>query len=59
VEKVSRLSNPISRVKCVVDSCYYYESGDRCMAERIEVKPPNSANIEETDCNTFRPKRSM
>jgi len=59
VEKVSRVSEPINRVKCVVDSCYYYQSGDMCVAEKIEVKPPNSSSTEETDCNTFRPKRGI
>jgi hypothetical protein len=57
VEKISRVTEPISRVKCVVDTCYYYQSGDKCMAEQIEVKPPNSSSTEETDCNTFKPKQ--
>lgn len=59
MEKVSRASEPISRVRCVVDSCYFYQSGDKCIAESIEVKPPNSSSTEETDCNTFRSKRSI
>lgn len=59
MEKISRKSDPISRVKCVVNSCYYYQSGDKCVAEQIEVKPPNSSSTEDTDCNTFRPKTSM
>ncbi len=59
MEKISRKSDPISRVKCVVNSCYYYQSGDKCVAESIEVKPPNSSSTEDTDCNTFRPKTSM
>lgn len=59
MSRISRTSDPISRVKCIVDSCYYYQSEDQCMAEKIEVKPPNSSTSEETDCNTFKPKRGM
>lgn len=58
MSQISRLSSPISRVKCVVNSCYFYEQGDMCMAEKIEVKPPNSSTTEDTDCNTFQPKRA-
>ena len=43
----------LSGVKCVVSSCYYYESGDRCHADMIEIQPPNAANTQETDCATF------
>mgnify|MGYP000861792281 FL=1 len=57
MEKIGRATEPISRVKCVVDTCYYYQSGDKCMAEQIEVKPPNSYSSEDTDCNTFKPKQ--
>ena len=48
--------NPITRVKCVVDTCQYYESGDHCVASSIEIQPPNASDTEETDCATFRPK---
>lgn len=54
--RASRESNPITRVKCVVDTCEYWDKGDRCMASSIEVQPPNAADTEETDCSTFRPK---
>jgi hypothetical protein len=32
-------SDTISRVKCVVNSCQYYESGDQCRAQEIEIQP--------------------
>ena len=54
--KVSRTNSPINRVKCVVNTCAYYESGDNCVAEKIEVQPKEARNTEETDCATFSPK---
>ncbi|MEW6308157.1 MAG: DUF1540 domain-containing protein [Bacillota bacterium] len=45
---------PISRVKCVVDSCRFYESGNHCVASQIEIQPPDARDTEETDCATFR-----
>lgn len=54
--RTSRESNPITRVKCVVDSCDYWDSGDHCMASSIEIQPPDAADTEETDCATFKPK---
>ncbi|HHT62075.1 MAG: DUF1540 domain-containing protein [Bacillota bacterium] len=49
-------SDTISRVKCVVNSCQYYESGDQCRAQEIEIQPRNASSTEETDCATFSPK---
>lgn len=46
----------IERVKCVVDSCTYWLSGNRCEASAIEIQPPNARNTQETDCATFAPK---
>ena len=54
--RVNKVTDPISRVKCVVDSCHYYISGDMCAAEKIEVQPPNAEDSQETDCTTFSPK---
>jgi hypothetical protein len=51
--RVEKEDNPISRVKCVVSSCNYYHSGDHCMAEHIEIQPPDASNTETTDCATF------
>lgn len=54
--RVNKTNNPITRVKCVVNSCHFYESGDHCAAERIEIQPMNAADTQETDCATFTPK---
>lgn len=51
--KVAKENNPIGRVRCVVNTCYYYGTGDHCMAEHIEIQPQNAANTEITDCTTF------
>ncbi len=56
MERASRQGEPITRVKCVVDSCEFYQSGDRCVASSIEIQPPNASDTEETDCATFRPR---
>lgn len=53
--RVEKENNPISRVKCVVNTCHYYESGDHCTAEHIEIQPNNARNTDETDCATFAP----
>ena len=55
-ERVERVNNPINRVKCVVNSCQFYESGNMCKAEYIEIQPPNATDTETTDCVTFTPK---
>ena len=44
---------PIERVKCVVNTCAYWASGDQCLARSIEIQPPNAQNTETTDCATF------
>lgn len=46
----------ISRVKCVVNSCEYYQNGDRCTASKIEIQPRDASSTQETDCATFAPK---
>ncbi|HBM75511.1 MAG TPA: DUF1540 domain-containing protein, partial [Clostridiaceae bacterium] len=38
-KRVQKDTNPINRVKCVVDSCHYYEPGNHCTAEHIEIQP--------------------
>jgi hypothetical protein len=35
-------SGTINRVKCVVNSCEYYQSGDHCTASEIEIQPRNA-----------------
>ncbi len=54
-KRVQKDTNPINRVKCVVDSCHYYEPGNHCTAEHIEIQPNGAMNTEETDCATFMP----
>jgi len=54
--KVSRTNQPISRVKCVVNTCEYHQAGDNCLAENIEVHPKNAKSNRETDCSTFTAK---
>lgn len=55
---MQKSSNHINRVKCVVNSCEYYQSGDYCIAESIEIQPPNAYDVQETDCATFAPKKT-
>ncbi len=54
--RVNKTEDPISRVKCVVNSCTFYGNGDHCTAEKIEVQPRNASDSQETDCATFYPK---
>ena len=57
--KVETMDYPNEGVKCVVNSCYYYMSGDKCSAEKIEVQPRNANTSEETDCATFIPQNQQ
>lgn len=54
--RVVKDTDPITRVKCVVDTCYYYHEGNHCMAEHIEIQPEGARDTEMTDCATFAPK---
>ncbi len=42
-------------VTCVVDSCRYWEEGDLCNAESIEVSGRNADECQDTNCETFEP----
>lgn len=53
--KPSKMSRANNGVKCSVDACHYYMTGDQCSAEKIEVGPKNALNVQETDCTTFTP----
>jgi len=55
--RVPKATDPISRVKCMVDSCEYWDSGNHCKAQTIEIEPPGAPNSETTDCATFTPRR--
>lgn len=54
--RADKSANPINRVKCVVNTCEYYQSGDHCVASHIEIQPPDATDTETTDCATFIPK---
>lgn len=56
--RVSKQSNCLQGVKCVVNSCHYYGEGDHCMASEIEIQPPYASDTQDTDCATFIPKSS-
>ncbi|HZJ76510.1 MAG TPA: DUF1540 domain-containing protein [Oscillospiraceae bacterium] len=55
-QEVRKMSEPNEGIKCVVDTCHYYGSGNCCMAEKIQVEPRNAESSEETGCSTFRLK---
>ncbi len=46
-------------VKCVVNTCHYYKTGDLCTAGQIEIQPRNASSSSETDCATFKSDSSM
>lgn len=54
--KANKMPGPNKGIKCVVNTCYYYLSGDYCTAEKIEVQPRNAMGSEETDCATYTVK---
>ena len=54
--RIVKEHDPIGRVKCVVNTCHYYNEGNHCMAEHIEIQPKNAQNTETTDCATFIPR---
>ncbi|EHQ89331.1 DUF1540 domain-containing protein [Desulfosporosinus youngiae] len=55
-KQVTKMSQPNSGIKCLVNTCHYYGSGDHCHAEKIEVQSPNASTSEMTDCATFLPE---
>jgi hypothetical protein len=54
--KAEKMSSPNTGIKCVVNTCHYYMSGDHCTAQQIEVQPKNAHDAQETDCATFMPE---
>jgi len=52
-----KMNTPNEGIKCVVNSCHYYMSGDRCAAQQIEVQPKDARDTQETDCATFIPQQ--
>lgn len=51
--RVPKNQQPLSGVKCVVNTCYYHDQGDYCKAAKIEIQSRNAKNTAETDCATF------
>lgn len=54
--QIKKMPQPNEGIKCVVNTCHYYGSGDHCHAEKIEVQSPNAKSTEMTDCATFLPE---
>ena len=54
--KPEKMSSPNTGIKCVVNTCHYYMSGDHCTAQQIEVQSKNAHDTKETDCATFMPE---
>ena len=53
--QANKMDKPNEGIKCSVNTCYYYMSGDHCCAQQIQVEPRNSTSSEQTDCATFYP----
>ncbi|NPV90788.1 MAG: DUF1540 domain-containing protein [Firmicutes bacterium] len=51
--RVEKSSSSISRVRCVVHNCYYNDHNNSCLANSIEIQPPDARDTEATDCATF------
>jgi hypothetical protein len=51
--RVEKRNQPLSGVKCVVDTCHYHMDGDYCGAAKIEIQPRNARTTQDTDCATF------
>jgi hypothetical protein len=54
--KAKRMDHPNSGIKCEVQNCQYYMSGDYCCADKIEVQNKYATDSQETDCATFIPQ---
>lgn len=40
-------------VTCIVDTCKYWEQGDICIADAIEITGDDSRECQDTNCQTF------
>lgn len=52
-ERANKMTQPNGGIKCMVNTCHYYGTGDHCHADKIEVQSPNAKSSEMTDCSTF------
>lgn len=57
--EVTKMNHPNEGIKCVVNTCHYYMSGDHCAAQQIEIQPRDASSTEETDCTTFISENQM
>lgn len=55
--KATKMNQPNQGIRCVVNTCHYYMSGDHCTADKIEVQPKNASDSQTTDCATFTPQQ--
>lgn len=50
----------LSGVKCTVQTCHFWQQGERCTASAIEVNVDGGGKqanrSEQTNCHTFAPK---
>lgn len=44
-------------VECFVNNCKYWDSGNYCSAEAIQVAGSHAGKTSDTDCETFVPKK--
>ncbi|MFZ3132280.1 MAG: DUF1540 domain-containing protein [Desulfosporosinus sp.] len=51
--QVKKMPQPNGGIKCYVNTCHFYGSGDHCHADKIEVQSPNASTSEMTDCATY------
>ena len=54
--EAKKMSQPNGGIKCIVQNCQYYMSGDHCTADKIEVQPKYATDSNDTDCATFIPE---
>lgn len=55
IMQAKKMAQPNGGIKCMVNTCSYYMSGDHCSADKIEVQHRNAHTSQETDCATFMP----
>ena len=48
----------INGIKCEAKECEFHAPGDKCEAGEIIVGCPTACCSSETNCTTFRPKKS-
>ncbi len=54
--KTEKMNQANPGIRCVVQSCTFYMSGDQCCAACIEVSPKNATSAKQTECSSFEKK---